>query len=252
MPWGRYWCPVSRRPALAWPAPSWGQPHGRAPGWATRSPAVAGAVWDGLCQPSVGGQSEERTPWRAPASAWPTRRGPRERLRGRKSVGLAGARVVVGWPRLRAVGRASAGPLHAQPPLVPTPRANAGPSQSGQRQGLRAGVGSARLPGIPRERWAHDLRHPLEGGGHPGDTAQLGQRDGLVRTGEGGSGAERAGRGGPGRPAATPPPAVATPGYLRCGHPSAGAPRGRPRLAPPAVPAPPAAGRDGALGRSRG
>ena len=42
-----------------------------------------------------------------------------------------------------------------------------------QRKRLIAGVGINRLPGVPLERLAYDLCNHLEGGGNPGDKAQL-------------------------------------------------------------------------------
>jgi hypothetical protein len=70
-----------------------------------------------------------------------------------------------------------------------------GPPRGAHRQGLRAGVGIARGPGSPREPWAHDLRHPLEGGGHTGEPAQRGPLDGRVLPGALGRGDESAWRG---------------------------------------------------------
>jgi hypothetical protein len=52
-----------------------------------------------------------------------------------------------------------------------------------QRKGLIADVVIERLPGIPLEHLANDLRHQLEGGGNTGDKAKLGQMDGIVLTG---------------------------------------------------------------------
>jgi hypothetical protein len=53
-------------------------------------------------------------------------------------------------------------------------------------QGQRwiAGAGIHRLPGVPLARLADDLRYHLAGGRNPGDQAQLGKMDGIIRTGE--------------------------------------------------------------------
>ena len=51
-----------------------------------------------------------------------------------------------------------------------------------QGQRLIACLGSTRLPGVPLERLANDLRDYLEGRWNPGDKAQLGQMGGIVLT----------------------------------------------------------------------
>jgi hypothetical protein len=70
-----------------------------------------------------------------------------------------------------------------------------GHTRVAQRQRLIASVVIQELPGAPLERLAHDLRHHLEGSGHPGDKAQLGKMDGAVFTVECGISDEIAGSG---------------------------------------------------------
>ena len=61
-----------------------------------------------------------------------------------------------------------------------------------QRKRLIAGVGINRLPGVPLERLAYDLCNHLEGGGNPGDKAQLCQMGDIGLTVEFGSSDELA------------------------------------------------------------